>query len=145
MSSEPTTERQRTHPRRLERSPTDRVIGGVCGGIGHYLDVDPVVVRIVAVALALLDGVGVVLYIAAWLIMPEESADVSAGTDADDERTSPVGARDTAGLLVGAVLIGIGGLMLIDRVVPGMLRTFGRITWPLALIGIGVAILVHRR
>ena len=59
-------------PRRMKRSRSDRMIGGVCGGIARYLDVDPVIVRLAAIALVCAGGVGAVTYVAAWILMPLE-------------------------------------------------------------------------
>lgn len=61
-----------TSVRKLYRTRDNRVIAGVCGGIGQYLGVDPTVVRLATILLALLSGIGLVLYIAAWLLVPEE-------------------------------------------------------------------------
>jgi len=59
--------------KRLYRSKTDKVLGGVCGGIAEYLDVDPVVVRLIwAVATLISMGLGLLAYIIAWIIVPEE-------------------------------------------------------------------------
>jgi phage shock protein PspC (stress-responsive transcriptional regulator) len=79
---EPTAEQPRTAeqptaqatagPRRLFRSRSDRVIGGVCGGLARYLNVDPVIVRVVAVALVFVGGAGLLLYAAAFLLVPNE-------------------------------------------------------------------------
>jgi phage shock protein C len=57
-------------PRRLHRSREDRMIAGVCGGLAQYFGVDPVVVRIGAVALALAGGAGLPAYLFAWLLVP---------------------------------------------------------------------------
>jgi phage shock protein C len=56
--------------RRLTLSSSDRMIGGVCGGIAEYFRVDPTIVRILAVALVILGGSGVLAYLLAWLVMP---------------------------------------------------------------------------
>ena len=53
------------------------MIAGVCAGLADYFDVDVVLVRIVVVVLALFAGIGVPLYLAAWLLVPEEGADES--------------------------------------------------------------------
>ena len=58
--------------RRLYRSQTEKMIAGVCGGLGEVLDVDPTIVRVVFVLLALLAGHGILLYIILWLIMPRQ-------------------------------------------------------------------------
>lgn len=56
--------------KRLTKSRTDRKICGVCGGLGQYLEVDPTVVRLIAVACVLLAGTGLLAYIIAALLMP---------------------------------------------------------------------------
>lgn len=61
----------------LRRSRDNRVIGGVCGGFAEYLGIDPVLVRVVLVVLAIFGG-GVLLYLAAWLLIPEAGRDDSA-------------------------------------------------------------------
>lgn len=64
--------------RRLER-PADRVIAGVCHGLGDYFDIDPVIVRIVFVLLAVLGGAGVLAYLVLWIVMPAEGSHVPVG------------------------------------------------------------------
>ncbi len=58
--------------KRLQRSRRDRMIAGVCGGLGEYFNVDPVVVRVIVVLLALAEGFGVVLYLVLWVVMPQQ-------------------------------------------------------------------------
>src|SRR5947209_1878576 len=65
--------------RRLERSRSDRVVAGVCGGLGDYFDFDPVIFRIAVVVLAFVGGAGFLLYPAAWLLLPEEGHQRSIG------------------------------------------------------------------
>ncbi len=57
--------------RRLYRSRTDRMLAGVCGGLGEYFGVDPTIVRLLMVLLALAGGPGLILYIILALIIPE--------------------------------------------------------------------------
>ena len=57
--------------RRLTLSVTDKKIGGVCGGLAEYFGVDPTLVRLAAVVLALLGGSGLFIYLVAWIIMPK--------------------------------------------------------------------------
>ena len=57
----------------LYRSEHDRMIAGVCGGLAQYLNFDVTLIRLFFVLLALGDGIGVMLYIILWLVMPEES------------------------------------------------------------------------
>jgi len=56
--------------KRLVRSKTNRVIAGVCGGLGDYFVIDPVVVRILFVLTAIF-GAGFIIYLVLWIMMPE--------------------------------------------------------------------------
>jgi phage shock protein PspC (stress-responsive transcriptional regulator) len=58
---------------RLYRSESDRIIGGVCGGLAEYFDIDPSIVRLIAIALFLGAGTGLLAYLIAWLVIPRES------------------------------------------------------------------------
>jgi len=60
----------RSGTRRIYRDPDDRMIGGVCGGLGAYLGIDPVILRIVFI-LFLIFGVGLLVYIILWIVVPE--------------------------------------------------------------------------
>lgn len=57
--------------KRLYRSKKDKVIAGVCGGIAEYFNIDPVIVRVIAVILAFIWGFGILGYIIAWIIIPK--------------------------------------------------------------------------
>lgn len=59
-------------PKQLRRSRSDRYIGGVCGGVAAYLNMDATLVRILTVLITLFTGVPVVLYFVALFLMPEE-------------------------------------------------------------------------
>jgi len=56
----------------LQRSRTDRKIAGVCAGFAHHLDLDPTVVRLIWLVLAFVGGGGVLAYVVAWIVIPEE-------------------------------------------------------------------------
>ncbi len=58
--------------KRLYRSRTEKMIAGVCGGLGEYLGIDPTIVRIVWVLISLMAGVGVLLYLILWVVIPLE-------------------------------------------------------------------------
>ncbi len=59
--------------RTLRRSRTNRRLAGVCGGLGEYFGIDPTIIRILFVLLALPGGLpGTLLYLILWLVMPEE-------------------------------------------------------------------------
>lgn len=63
--------RESTPYKKIYRTQEGRMVAGVCGGIADYLKVDPTIVRLAMVVLALLGGIGVVLYGAAWILVPE--------------------------------------------------------------------------
>lgn len=58
--------------KRWYRSRKDRMIAGVCGGLAEYLEVDPTFVRMLWILITLLYGFGLLLYLIAWLIVPEK-------------------------------------------------------------------------
>jgi phage shock protein PspC (stress-responsive transcriptional regulator) len=57
--------------RRIYRDPHDKMIGGVCGGLARYFDVDPTIIRLIAVVLLLGFGIGLIAYIVAWIVIPQ--------------------------------------------------------------------------
>src|SRR3954465_1345784 len=116
-------------PKKLFRSSRDRVIGGVCGGMGRYFNVDPLFFRIGAVALAFVGGAGLLLYLAALVLVPSEDAPA---------RPADEGQRNRA-LLIVAVIVGIvvafpfllgGGLLLAGIGIPlAVLVGAGVLVW----------------
>lgn len=58
--------------KRLARSRTDFMVGGVCGGLGKYLGIDPVFIRLLFVLITLAGGSGVLIYFILWIVMPRE-------------------------------------------------------------------------
>lgn len=96
------------------RSTSDRVIAGVCGGIGRRLGVDPVILRVVVVVLTFFSGAGLVLYAAAWLFLPSDQTKPSVLTNAlsptsTDRTRSVLTAVALAAVLVVAVIVVLGG------------------------------------
>ncbi len=81
--------------RRMTRPRDDRVFAGVCGGLGRYFNVDPVLFRVAAVALIFFGGAGLLLYIAAVLLIPNEG----------EERPESRRRRDRALAVIGVVLL----------------------------------------
>lgn len=57
----------------LRRDPNNKIIAGVCSGIAKYLDIDPVIIRLIWAAAIFLFGTGFLFYIICWIIIPEES------------------------------------------------------------------------
>lgn len=58
--------------KKLYRSRTQRMIGGVCGGIAEYFNVDPTIIRLIWAFLIIFWGTGLLAYLIAWIIIPEE-------------------------------------------------------------------------
>jgi phage shock protein C len=118
-------------PKLLRRSRQDRVIAGVCGGLGRYLGVDPVLLRVAFVVLAIAGGSGILIYIVALIVIPPERPGENVG------EVHP-GTAATGRILVGTALIALGTILLIDRFV----SWFDKVIGPLTLVGLGVAVLV---
>jgi phage shock protein PspC (stress-responsive transcriptional regulator) len=83
--------------KRLTRSSSDRVIAGVAGGFGRYLGIDPVVIRLILIVLIFFGGAGLILYAAAWLIVPSDDHEGS-GFDAS-------GVARRTGIALGVLVI----------------------------------------
>ena len=97
-------------PRQLVRPTDGRWLGGVAAGLGRYFDVNPLVYRIAFAALALVGGTGLLLYLAAWLVIPGEHDDDSIAVEALRGR------RDQPWLLVGVGLLAFGALFALSEV-----------------------------
>ncbi|MBN3034511.1 MAG: PspC domain-containing protein [Bacteroidales bacterium] len=135
---------------RLTRSASGAVIGGICGGLGKYLNTDPIVFRILFVITALVGGGGLLAYIILWIVMPLERDPLTNNPTMNNESIpqSPVPedtgeqkkkARHHGGNLWGGlILITLGAIFLIDRFVPRV--DFGDL-WPLILIAIGIILI----
>lgn len=150
--------------KKLYRSRTDRIIGGVAGGLGKYFDIDPVILRILFVFITFVSGGAFILfYLIAWVIIPEEGTIINGsashkakeskvgsdykvnGTAADEPETkshkSHVEPKQDGRISGGLILIVIGAIFLIQN--------FTRINvwatyWPIILIAIGIGLLVRQ-
>jgi len=95
--------------KRLERSSSEKVFAGVCGGLGRYFDLAPAIFRLGFVVLTLLGGAGLLVYIAAVLVMPKEGEDSSLAEDVLKKR------REHPARLVALGLIAVAILSLLAR------------------------------
>ena len=118
-------------PRVVRRSRSERVIAGVCGGVGRYLGVDPVLLRIAFIILALANGLGLIAYVVAWVAIPEERPGQPIGP-------VPEPRRETGRLVLGGSLVVLGLVLLLDRVAPNLDELF----WPVAVVAVGVAVML---
>ena len=118
-------------PRVVRRSRGERVIAGVCGGIGRYLGVDPVLLRIAFIVLALANGLGVIAYVVAWVAIPEERPGQPLAAALEPR-------RETGRLVLGGSLVVLGLVLLVDRLAPNLDELF----WPVAVVAVGVAVML---
>lgn len=131
-------------PRRLERSRDDRVIAGVCGGLGEYLGVDAVLIRIAALVLVFAGGAGLLLYGIGWIAMPEAEEGEEGEEGATDGTSPAVTIGGTSGAVVlGLVFVVLGAFFLVDEIWSDFLAW--KYVWPIALIAVGAAVLVRAR
>ncbi len=140
---------------RLERSRTNRVIGGVCGGLGEYLDIDATFIRVVMVILGF-GGVGILIYIGLLLLMPQPgeaapfvrpAGDATAPVDpstgaAVAARVDPL-ALDRRRNALGVLLVALGAIFLLGNL--GLFRGLDwKYIWPLVIIALGVYLIAQR-
>lgn len=149
-------------PKRLTRSKTDRVFAGVCGGLAEYFTIDPLLIRLLFVVLALAGGGGVLIYIILWIAAPEKPyspytvKEPAPSMETETPKTDPEPPKEAAqpvtpppapqkrikpqrGLIGGLVLITLGVLFLIAEFVPEV--DFGDL-WPILLVVIGIGLLI---
>lgn len=144
---------------KLYRSASDSMLGGVCGGLGKYFDIDANLVRLIFVVLAVIPAFGVPIYLVLWLIVPEEGEGskqqlgdrVQDGTDEIVNRAKEFGkevrsiaksSNPAATFVIGLILIVLGVVFLLRNLGIAWLSwiTFGTL-WPALLILVGAAFL----
>ena len=126
------TSETRSAPRRLTRSRTDRLLGGVCGGLARATGLDPLVLRVAVVALTLAGGTGALLYVVAWLLLPDEGGERSLAQGAVTHRGRDLGEV----LAVGSIVLGV---ILLARASGVWFND--AVAWPLLLAGVGLAVI----
>ena len=127
-----------TNYTRLYRLRKERVIGGVCSGLGVYLSIDPIIIRVLWLASIFVGGAGLLAYIIAWMLIPEIS---------DGNEPKPVTHHETnknATRIIGITLIVFAFVLLglqfhLFPVIP-----WGWV-WPMALVALGAALLLRPR
>jgi phage shock protein C len=138
------------------------MVGGVCGGLGKYLGIDATILRLVFVLLAFGTGIGVLIYLILWLVVPAEGSpegveveqSVRMGADeiasraremGEDLRVSLTSPNPQAGLIIGLALIIFGAFFLVQNLGFPWLRWLDfDYLWPLLLI-VGGLVLIFRR
>ncbi len=129
------------------------MIGGVAGGIAAYAHIDPVIVRLIFVLLAIFGGSGVFIYVIMWIVLPldnktvnndfnsenmEENTKKENGQKSQFQNHPRFNKKDDGSLIAGLILISLGVMFLIIRYFPRI--DFGDL-WPVLLIVAGVVLL----
>ena len=145
-----------TMSRRLYRSRTDRVLGGVCGGLGAHFDTDPLIFRLVFVLVTLMGGSGILIYLIMLLVVPREPAgallataasaparaDVEPALGPSSEEAAPARTPGRGGV-AGVILVALGALFLASNL--GLFWWWKwKVLWPLVLIALGLWLLLKR-
>ena len=124
--------------RRLRRRTSDRVIGGVAGGLGDYLNVDPVLLRAAFAGLMIFGGAGLVLYVLGWLVIPEDGHEHSI-VEAAIRRVAGRTGR------LGVVVLVLATIAIVSPWVTdygGVVYVQAEIFWALAIVFVGVVLLL---
>ncbi len=142
--------------KRLYRSQKDKIIAGVCGGIGEYVGIDPVIIRIITVILFFWGGSGIIAYIIAMIIIPlnpgsvdEDKNKITKAVSKGDKKEVVKAGGDSGALLIGIVLVVVGGIFLM-RNLPFFNEYYwwfrhqiGHIFWPSVLIALGAFMIIR--
>ncbi|HAA81947.1 MAG TPA: PspC domain-containing protein [Thermotoga naphthophila] len=123
--------------KQLKRSRKNRIIAGVCGGFAEYFNVDPTLVRLIWVLITLAWGAGLLLYIIAWLIMPEEEGET-------ESEKKPLQNTEGLKVLVGGLLIFLGIVFLASAFFPIFFGVAWKVVLALLLVIFGVLLLLRR-
>jgi phage shock protein C len=143
---------------KLTRSQTDKILGGVCAGLGDYLNIDPVFIRLFFIILSALDGIGFWIYVILWIILPsptvkyEEFEMGQVGERArqmGSEFSQAVSKPNPEGIKylgIGLILVGI--FFIAERIITQLdLRWFTwfnrDIIWAILLVTAGIVLLVR--
>ncbi len=145
---------KKTPPTQLYRSETNRVVGGVAGGIGEYASIDPTIIRFVFVLLTIFGGSGILLYLVMWIVVPTASA-VNTLSDHSKENVEEIKgkAKNFSSLMRAPeggsnrswwalLLIFLGIIFIFDNF--GFYHVDLEKLWPIFLILLGVLILKRR-
>ncbi len=142
---------------RLLRSRTNRIFGGVAAGLGDYLNIDPIIVRILFVGSIFLSGIGILLYLILWIVVPEENIFTSfqkdtmqGGQTTNDTKAETNGniftndyylpKNNNGSLVIGIILIVIGLFLLGVKIFSFL--NFGDL-FALLAIGAGIGLIYN--
>ncbi|MEW6082004.1 MAG: PspC domain-containing protein [Bacillota bacterium] len=135
--------------KRLYRSRRERMVAGVCGGVAQYFNVDVVIVRLAWVIFALAGGPGIIAYIIAWIIVPEEPAAPGTHVSVEgDTHAEPadIPSKNKSQKALGYILVALGLYILLRAVFPMPWSLSWGFSlgqwWPVILIALGVAMVL---
>lgn len=131
--------------KKLYRSSRGKILAGVCTGLGEYFDIDPVLIRALFIVALLSSGVGIILYIVLWIIMPKEETTSSAESSSEPSEQSELNdvffsEKHKGTVVTGLVLVGLGTFFLIRELFP--MFSF-KYMLPIVLIAIGAIIILN--
>ena len=128
--------------RRLYRSSSNKVIAGVCGGLGEHFDIDPTLMRLIAVVAALASfGIALVFYLLAWIVIPQQLPGEIAQHESDlSSPTSALSDNRLKSYLPGLILVGLGAILLLREYV-----YWFRLSdlWPVLLVLLGLFLVLR--
>lgn len=137
--------------KKLYRSREDRVIGGVCGGLADFFDIDSTWIRLGFILIVLAGGAGILAYIIAWIVIPEEPVRskrkaeegevIVEGEIEEEYADNPTDDKnyDQRQKILGFILVILGVFFLIDRWLPFF--RWERF-WPLLIVVLGLSLLI---
>jgi len=153
--------------KKLYRSTTDKMLGGVAGGLAEYFDIDSTLIRVLFIVIVFLGGGGIIAYIILWIVVPQKPYEIPkgpfdqppSGGSSDTGNHSTESRSDTFSVANGSVagsmtqtnnkqiwiaiiLMVIGGLLLLDNVFPWI--GFNHY-WPVILIAVGIGLLIKSK
>jgi phage shock protein C len=133
--------------KRVYRSRQDKIVAGVCGGIAEFYNADPVWIRLLAVLLAFASGMGIVLYLVLWIIMPKnpsqkESSDTSAELAASRLVKKVEKKRGSkAERVIGIILIIVGAVLVMKNLFHWFTMSY---VWAVALVLVGAYLVLKK-
>ncbi len=151
---------------KLYRSKKDCVIGGVCGGIAEYFDIDTTLVRLLAVLVFFFGGSGIIAYIIGWIIIPQnpngntednsknkgeiegkikkgaDKADKKAEENLSEER-SKGNSEKNRNIILGIILIIVGLVFMGTTFFPWITWIAWGTFWPVIIIVVGLVIMIR--
>ena len=143
---------------KLYRSKKDCVIGGVCGGIAEYFDVDPTLIRLLAVLVFFLGGSGIIAYIVGWIIIPQNPNGNAEGNSENKEETkgkikkaeenlleekSKGNSERNRNIILGIILIIVGLVFMGTTLFPWITWIAWGTFWPVIIIVVGLVIMIR--